>query len=317
MRRLVLLALALVVTLPAAARQQLVLNPTLDNSIYDESGSLSNGKGAFLFAGTTKNGPIRRALLAFDLGAVPAGATITGASLTLNMSKSIAGPMNVTLHRVRSAWGEGTSDASANEGTGVTATPGDATWTQRSFGTANWTTAGGDFEPTASAQTSVAGVGKYTWTSPGIIADVQTWVSGSAANAGWIVRGNEATLLTAKRFDSREHTTAASRPTLTVTWSVGVAIEDEPVPLSVSLAQNYPNPFREATSLSFTLSRESRVDLAVFDLLGRAVASLATGRFEAGRHEVVLGAADLPAGLYIARLRIGDRVLTRQMVRFP
>ena len=49
-------------------------------------------------------------------------------------------------------------------------------------------------------------------------ADVQGWINNPAANFGWIVQGNEVTLQSVKRFDSRE-AGAATRPQLTVVYT--------------------------------------------------------------------------------------------------
>lgn len=320
MRFATALVVALVATAPvASARQQATLTPTLDTSLYQESGTVSNGKGSHLFAGRTANGaaPARRALLAFDLSGVPAGATITGAALTLNMNRTVAGPFAVRLHRVTASWGEGTSDAGSQEGTGAAATAGDATWTQRVVPGTGWANPGGDFEPSASATVSVGGNGKYTWSGPGLVADVQAWVNGTAPNHGWILVGDESGSTTAKRFDSRESPSPANRPALVVSWSVGTSVEAAVLPIEPVLAQNWPNPFRESTTFSFAVPRGSRLELAVFDLLGRTVAVPASGWHEAGRYEVALDGSAWVPGLYMARLRVGERVLTRQLVRLP
>ncbi|MCB1151488.1 hypothetical protein KDK88_08045, partial [bacterium] len=69
------------------------------------------------------------------------------------------------------------------------------------------------------------------------------------------------------------------------------------------LSQNFPNPFNPSTRIDFSLERDTRVDLAVFDLAGRRVASLSQGVLSAGEHHVIWdGRTDLggsaPAGQY-------------------
>ena len=72
--------------------QTVTLAPAADNTLYESAtGALSNGAGQYLFAGTTQEGDIRRALLAYDLSALPAGATVISATLSLNLSRTIAG----------------------------------------------------------------------------------------------------------------------------------------------------------------------------------------------------------------------------------
>jgi len=110
--------------------ETVILTPSKDNSLYESAdGSLSNGKGDFLFAGKTRNGDIRRALLAFPItDSIPTGATINSVSLTLHLSKSVSSGESLSLHRMTRDWGEGNSNASGQEGGGTAAQTGDATW---------------------------------------------------------------------------------------------------------------------------------------------------------------------------------------------
>jgi hypothetical protein len=195
------------------------LNSSKDNTLYESFfGTLSNGAGQHFFAGVNNVGGIRRGAIAFDLaGDIPPGSTIASAVLRLNMSKTASVSQTVSLHRILKDWGEGASVAPGNEGGGTDATLGDATWVYRFFDTENWTTAGGDFVPTASATRTVSGLGFYSWGSTSeMVADVQAWLDDPASNFGWLLLGNESADQTAKRFDSKEHPTAANRPVLIV-----------------------------------------------------------------------------------------------------
>jgi hypothetical protein len=201
------------------------LAPVRDNSMYENSGTLSNGAGIYLFAGVTQDGPRRRCLLRFDLSGIPPSASIQDALLTLTVSNSVSGPEPTTLHRVLADWGEAGSDAGSPGGLGAPAQPGDATWTHAFYPTVTWSTPGGDFVATESATTNVAGLGSYQWSDPRLTADAQAWVMGLAPNFGWIVLGDESADGTAKRFDSREFPTPASRPTLTVEYFAPTPVE--------------------------------------------------------------------------------------------
>jgi spore coat protein A len=205
----------------AAAASTVTLEPSRDNTMYSESGALSNGAGQYLFTGETNDGNVRRALLAFNVAsAVPAGSTITAVTLTLYLSRTRTQSENVALHRVLADWGEGTSDAPAEEGGGAVATTGDATWTYRFYSTQLWTTTGGDFVGSASATAAVGNQnGNYSWSSNGLIADVQGWLDGTLPNFGWIVIGNEAAQKVTKRFNSGENGSTTTRPNLTIDFT--------------------------------------------------------------------------------------------------
>src|SRR5687767_4270859 len=194
-----------------------VLSATKDNTLYQTySGSTtnSNGAGEHFFAGRTGDGYLRRALIAFDLSSIPPGSTITGATVTLFMSRSKTRGVDVSFHRATAAWGEGTSNSTQEEGKGALATPGDATWLHRFYPTSFWASAGGDFRSTASAVVQVSSEGAYTWSSTGLVADVQLWLNNPGTNFGWLIRGDELQDRTATRFDTREITTVNNRPVL-------------------------------------------------------------------------------------------------------
>lgn len=76
------------------------------------------------------------------------------------------------------------------------------------------------------------------------------------------------------------------------------------VPTSVDLKQNFPNPFNSSTTISFTLPYEARVEISVFDLLGRKVETLAESFLQIGEHSVFWNAADIPSGIYFYRLSV-------------
>ncbi len=211
--------LASVAVTSVACADLISVGAALDNTLYESTaGSLSNGQGAYVFSGKTSQGLIRRALFQFDLSLIPAGSTITSATLTLH-SDQAQGAATYTLHRLLATWGEGTSDAGAPGGAGTDATTGDATWLHRFHATSTWTNAGGDFVASASASKIVAGAGTYSWSGTGLAQDVQTWLDGGATNAGWALLGNEATAGSAVRFGSSEHATASMRPELTIEYT--------------------------------------------------------------------------------------------------
>lgn len=203
-----------------------VIQASKDNTLFeDPAGGFSNGAGEFLYVGKTgfsANFRLRRGLVAFDVaGAVPSGATITSATLSMTLANPFAQPAaTVAVHKATADWGEGSSDSGNPGGAGAASTSGDATWVHRFFNTSNWTTLGGDFVAGASASQSVSANGVYSWASnPTLVADVQGWLDNPASNFGWVVRGNETTNSSAVRFSSRNNLIAGNRPVLTVEYT--------------------------------------------------------------------------------------------------
>lgn len=95
----------------------------------------------------------------------------------------------------------------------------------------------------------------------------------------------------------------------------GVAVEDEAgLPTQFALAPNYPNPFNPTTAIAYDLPQAAPVQLGVYDLFGRKVATLIDARQAPGRYEVVFDAHDLASGVYFYRLEAGAYTATRRMV---
>ena len=77
-------------------------------------------------------------------------------------------------------------------------------------------------------------------------------------------------------------------------------------PAEFILCAAHPNPFNPKTTIGYTLSAASYVNLTVYDLQGRRVAELVNGMQGAGEYEAVFDAADLPSGVYLYRLQAGN-----------
>ena len=87
--RLVTFLVALALISPTAWSASTTIGAGKDNSIYQSAVNNSAGGAAGIFSGTNGNGSPRRGLLAFDIAAnVPAGATITGAQLSMYLGNT-------------------------------------------------------------------------------------------------------------------------------------------------------------------------------------------------------------------------------------
>jgi hypothetical protein len=310
----------LVATFSLYAQVHVRISASKDNTLYESStGTSSNGIGENFFVGKTNAGSIRRGLLAFDIASnIPAGSTIDSVKLTLFISRtaSVSGQM-IGLHRVLADWGEGTSNAFGNEGSGAPSTPGDATWIHRFFNTTSWTNAGGDFAVLPSASQAVGDIGFYTWGSTAqMIADVQEWLNNPSSNFGWLLGGNEGASQTAKRFDSRENATTVNRPALTIFYRTTTSIEKvkHELPREFSLSQNYPNPFNSNMIIKFYIPHTTYITLKIFDLFGREIETLANGKLNAGEYRVKWDASRYAGGIYFYRLQVGDVVETKRLI---
>ena len=88
--------------------------------------------------------------------------------------------------------------------------------------------------------------------------------------------------------------------------------------LAFTLEGSYPNPTGGAATVSFSLNETDHAQLAVYDVMGRKVATLVDAPVPAGEHEVRWNgrAADgstVASGVYLLRLQAGERVATRRL----
>jgi hypothetical protein len=212
------LCLAMVASHVASAAT-VTITANRDATLYeDPAGAQSSGASLFVMTGrvgTNDSSPLRRALVQFDLSALPAGAVITAAELTMTATRVKDNTAFVTtLQRVTAGWTEGTTNAGSG-GNGAPADAGDATWLHRSSPSL-WANAGGDFSATISASQTIGALGSYTWSSSGVVSDVQFWADNPSQNFGWMVRGNEQTPQSVKEFSSHE---GAAAPSLLITYT--------------------------------------------------------------------------------------------------
>lgn len=85
------------------------------------------------------------------------------------------------------------------------------------------------------------------------------------------------------------------------------------LPEKFSLQQNYPNPFNPVTVIQFQLADQSNVELSVYDMTGRQVATLVDKPMQAGNHQVNFDAQNLSSGVYIYTLKAGVQMISRKL----
>ncbi|MFO7841907.1 MAG: alpha-amylase family glycosyl hydrolase [Fidelibacterota bacterium] len=86
------------------------------------------------------------------------------------------------------------------------------------------------------------------------------------------------------------------------------------LPRSFVLRQNHPNPFNPVTSIGYTLTADSRVELSLYDIGGRKVRELVNGYQQAGEYSLQFDAGGLSSGVYFYKLRSGRHSDTKKMV---
>ena len=103
------------------------------------------------------------------------------------------------------------------------------------------------------------------------------------------------------------------------TFVLDLSTAVDPLPSALTVARNVPNPFNPRTEIVFSLPRDGRASLKVFDVAGRLVRTLIDGDLTAGEHVAVWnGETDAggraASGVYFYRVDAGGESSTRKMM---
>lgn len=84
--------------------------------------------------------------------------------------------------------------------------------------------------------------------------------------------------------------------------------EEAALPQGFQLKQNYPNPFNAQTTIAFTLSETTLVELVIYNASGQVVRTLVQGRKAEGEHKLVWDGTNgrgkrVASGRYVAKLK--------------
>ncbi len=117
------------------------------------------------------------------------------------------------------------------------------------------------------------------------------------------------------RAKGAEQDFVASVDTFTVTFVNLLVGVEETIPNKFFVDQNYPNPFNPSTTIRFGLPEQMKVDLRIYDILGRQVATLVNSEtLGAGTYTFNFNASSLASGTYIYRLSTDNKVITKKML---
>ncbi len=93
-----------------------------------------------------------------------------------------------------------------------------------------------------------------------------------------------------------------------------IDLETNSNPVTFSLNQNYPNPFNPSTTLEFTLPKSEIVELKVYNILGKEVATLVSNKLNQGNHTYQFDGKNQASGIYYYQLIAGDYKEVKKMI---
>ncbi len=87
------------------------------------------------------------------------------------------------------------------------------------------------------------------------------------------------------------------------------------IPDKFYLRQNYPNPFNPATIIKFQIQRLADLKIAVYDITGKELTTLADKEYKAGTYEVTFDGTGYSSGIYFYSLIVDGKLIdTKRMV---
>ena len=98
------------------------------------------------------------------------------------------------------------------------------------------------------------------------------------------------------------------------TAPLGMANHKKILPGEYQLLQNYPNPFNPSTTIEFSLPKSEFIELKVFNILGKEVATLVSNKLNSGNHTYTFDGKNLASGIYYYQLVAGDYRDVKKMI---
>ena len=114
---------------------------------------------------------------------------------------------------------------------------------------------------------------------------------------------------------SNDYGTSDYSPFASFTTETTTDIKDtEGLQVDYKLYQNYPNPFNPSTQINYYLPEAAKVNLNIYDALGRHIKTLVSSEQSAGQHSVIFIANNLSSGIYFYKLTAGSFIEVKQML---
>jgi aminopeptidase N len=95
--------------------------------------------------------------------------------------------------------------------------------------------------------------------------------------------------------------------------TVGI-IDEQIANGSFRLFQNYPNPAKDQTRITFDLLNPSAVTIEIFNIMGTVLNSSVYSSRQAGMNSIDIDCSALSSGVYYYRVKVGNEIQTKKML---
>ena len=228
----------------------------------------------------------RESYLTFDLSSVTG--TVTGATLKVNGHTEDNRDANVVVSAYvvsNTSWTEST-----------------ITWNNKPASASS---------ALATATVTDATARYYNWN---ITSYIQSEIAAGHTKVSFVLK-NQAETQGRILWNSKE--TGSNAPQLTITLA-SPARQETTVTIPATITSgltSFPNPFRENSTITFTLDKPAHTNLSVYDITGKQVTVLVNAMLQAGDHKTLFNANRLPAGVYTLKLVYNGKIITRKLLK--
>ncbi len=145
---------------------------------------------------------------------------------------------------------------------------------------------------------------------------INTFLEGSFENNGFVIKANSNQKFS--KFYSKEYSNADYRPSLEITFP-DIDVDEEIISGNIKFLRNYPNPFNPETTIQFSLSEQSEVEIVIFNSKGEKIKNNVSGNYPAGTHYVLWNGKDernnpVASGIYFYQIKSENSVKMNKMI---
>jgi hypothetical protein len=93
------------------------------------------------------------------------------------------------------------------------------------------------------------------------------------------------------------------------------SVSDRLAAKGFTLRPNFPNPFRDHTTISWALQSSAQVTIRIYDMNGKEMETLVNGKYNAGNYTMPLNNdGRYTSGIYFCRMQAGNHISTSKLI---
>jgi alpha-amylase len=82
----------------------------------------------------------------------------------------------------------------------------------------------------------------------------------------------------------------------------------------IYISENYPNPFNSQTKVNIHLTRETNLEIKIFDLLGKEISTIINSKFKEGSYSFTIDGSNLSSGIYLLRVKTNEKTQMKKII---